>query len=355
MNLIFKKKFKIIIMIEIQNDNLENIKLFQNIEKHDTFSKYSDELNRIFGERTFKKFFFNLKMNRKLGCDNFLKIFEKNKLSFKPLCNFDYKKYQNFITELEKREEDNKIKRINFKNKFKFSKKDINENSLEKEKSKSNSKEKIFIPSVPDIGRYNPNYNSIRKNEPKIIFSRNDFKINLKLINNNLKEKKKKICYSSSETKLNNIKKIKIKDNNLKSRNKNRSQIILTQNLKSKNSLFSLNKNNHSLKFDDYSKRKTLINESTIYSHISNSNPNIIKNHIKGLVEFDRMSSYSKLKKTKIPPLGTYDPKYDFIEIKSPQIIIQKNLKMNKRIKLKKILCEYNVPLQYELIKNLNL
>ena len=91
-------------MIEIQNDYFENI-----------------ELNRTFGERICKKFFFNLKINRKLGGDNFLKIFEKNKSSFKLLYNFDFQKYNNFITELEKREEDNKIKRNNFKNKLNFS------------------------------------------------------------------------------------------------------------------------------------------------------------------------------------------------------------------------------------------
>ena len=44
-------------MIDINNDRIENIKLFENIEKQDTFSKYTDELNRIFGDRSFDKFY----------------------------------------------------------------------------------------------------------------------------------------------------------------------------------------------------------------------------------------------------------------------------------------------------------
>ena len=176
-------------MSELKKDNLNNIKLFQNIEKHDTFSKYSIELNRIFGDRTFKKFYYNLVMNRKFKDDNFIKVFEKNKLSYKLYKNFDLTKYQNYLTELEKEEENDEIIRKNFKNKFKFFKKE-QKDDYSKTESKSNSKEKKYIPSVPDIGRYNPNYNSIRKNQPNIIFSRNKFKIKLQ---KNFTEEKKKI------------------------------------------------------------------------------------------------------------------------------------------------------------------
>ena len=174
-------------MSELKKDNLNNIKLFQNIEKHDAFSKYSIELNRLFGDRTFEKFYYNLVMNKKFKDDNFLKMFEKNKLNYKPYNNFNLTKYQNYLTELEKEEENDEIIRKNFKNKFKFFKKE-QKDDYSKTESKSNSKEK-YIPSVPDIGRYNPNYNSIRKNQPNIIFSRNKFKIKLQ---KNFTEEKKK-------------------------------------------------------------------------------------------------------------------------------------------------------------------
>ena len=341
-------------MSELKKDNLNNIKLFQNIEKHDTFSKYSIELNRIFGDRTFKKFYYNLVMNRKFKDDNFIKVFEKNKLSYKLYKNFDLTKYQNYLTELEKEEENDEIIRKNFKNKFKFFKKE-QKDDYSKTESKSNSKEKKYIPSVPDIGRYNPNYNSIRKNQPNIIFSRNKFKIKLQ---KNFTEEKKKICTSPSQPNINNRKNLN-KINILNHKNINKSQKSLAFNSKSNKNI--LNSTNHALRFSLYSKRKPLINESTIYSNYSNSNsnPNIFQNNIKGLVEFNKMSTNLKInsfipRQTKIPPLGFYEPKYDFIQTKSPEITIKRNPKITKKMKLKKILYEYNVPLQYELITNLN-
>ncbi len=57
----------------------------------------------------------------------------------------------------------------------------------------------------------------------------------------------------------------------------------------------------------------------------------------------------------KIPPIGFYEPKYDYVQTKSPEITIKRDTKITKKMKLKKILYEYNVPLQYELITNLNL
>ena len=72
-------------MIEINNDRIENIKLFENIEKQDTFSKYSDELNRIFGDRSFDRFYDNLLSNRRIHDDIFFITFknvETNLFSF---------------------------------------------------------------------------------------------------------------------------------------------------------------------------------------------------------------------------------------------------------------------------------
>ena len=354
MNLFIKNYNFKIIMSELKKDNLNNIKLFQNIEKHDAFSKYSIELNRLFGDRTFEKFYYNLVMNKKFKDDNFLKIFEKNKLNYKPYNNFNLTKYQNYLTELEKGEENNEIKRNKFRNKFKFFKKE-QKDDYSKTESKSNSKEK-YIPSVPDIGRYNPNYNSIRKNQRNIIFSRNKFNIRLQ---KNTTEEKKKIFTSPSQPNINNRNNFNTL-NTLNRKNKNKSQIFLTFNSKSKNNGLNLNSTNHALRFSFYSKRKPLINESTIYSNHSNSNPNIFQNNIKGLVEFNKMSTNLKInsfipKQTKIPPLGFYEPKYDFVQTKSPEITIKRNPKITKKMKLKKILYEYNVPLQYELITNLNL
>ena len=100
-------------MIDINNDRIENIKLFENIEKQDTFSKYTDELNRIFGDRSFDKFYDNLISNRRIHDDIFFQMFEKtNKL--KRYHNFDIKRYKHFITELKNEEikEEEKRKKI---------------------------------------------------------------------------------------------------------------------------------------------------------------------------------------------------------------------------------------------------
>ena len=103
-----------------------------------------------------------------------------------------------------------KKKRKNFRNQFKFNKREIKDYSVKSFDSdkQSNSREKKFSP-IADIGRYNPNYNSIRKNEPKIFISKNGFVPNIKLKDNI--SKRKKIFFSSpSESNI-----IKNKNNNI--------------------------------------------------------------------------------------------------------------------------------------------
>ena len=68
-------------------------------------------------------------------------------------------------------------------------------------------------------------------------------------------------------------------------------------------------------------------------------------------------------KKSIIPPLGFYQPNYDYVQTKSPHYVqtkspqiylSRKNPVITKHMKLKKLLYEYNVPKEYELITNLN-
>ena len=87
---------------------------------------------------------------------------------------------------------------------------------------------------------------------------------------------------------------------------------------------------------------------------------NISHKKIKSLVKFNKMSSNLEIgsflnKKSIIPPLGFYQPNYDYVQTKSPQIYLsRKNPVITKHMKLKKLLYEYNVPKEYELITNLN-
>ena len=354
-------------MIDINNDRIENIKLFENIEKQDTFSKYTDELNRIFGDRSFDRFYDNLISNRRIYDDIFFQMFDKTH-RIKKFNNFDIKKYKHFITELKQEEKKEEEKRKNFRNQFKFKKREIKDYSVKSYDSdkKSNSKDKKFGP-IADIGRYNPNYNSIRKNEPKIFISKNGFIPNIKLKDN--LSKRKKIFFSSPsepniiKTDNNNINNNKQENKILNKRQRNNSEVLLTtQNSKFKNSFLNMNKTNHALRFSKYTNRKPLIIDSN--NNFSDSNNHIInsksQNNIKGLIEFNKMSSNLKMNSyivnnEEIPPLGAYEPKYDYIRTKSPDCFISKKPIIQKQIKLKKILCEYNVPLEYKLITNLNL
>ena len=354
-------------MIDINNDRVENIKIFENIEKQDTFSKYTDELNRIFGDRTFERFYDNLISNRRIHDDIFFQMFDKTH-RIKKFNNFDIKKYKHFITELKQEEKKEEEKRKNFRNQFKFKKREIKDYSVKSYDSdkKSNSKDKKFGP-IADIGRYNPNYNSIRKNEPKIFISKNGFIPNLKLKDN--LSKRKKIFFSSPsepniiKTDNNNIDNNKKENKILNKGQRNNSEVLLTtQNSKFKNRFLNTNKSNHALRFSKYTNRKPLIIDSN--NNFSDSNTHIInsksQNNIKGLIEFNKMSSNLKMNSyivnnEEIPPLGAYEPKYDYIRTKSPDCFISKKPIIQKQIKLKKILCEYNVPLEYKLITNLNL
>jgi hypothetical protein len=380
-------------MIDINNDRLENIKMFKNFEIYDTFSKYSDNLKKIFGDRSFEKFYENLITNRRFQDDIFLKMFDKSH-GYKLKEQFNINQYKKFLRELKREAEQEEINRKNYRNKFKLHQRDENSfKSLDSEK-KSNSKEKK-IERIADIGRYNPNYNSIRKNLPRILFSRKEYIPNVKLkdkllkkfssyspVDRNNKESSKEknkdnitennkeiIKETITENNPDTIKE-KIKDNNkgfkkkklLEIFGKNKSQVLLTQETKIANSFLNLDKTNHALRFSKYTSRKPLVIDSNLYSNFSASNilnPKS-KNNIKGLIEFNKMSSNLNInsyipKQSKIPPLGSYDPKYNYTQSKSPDCIIDRKPIITKQMKLKKILYDYNVPKQYELITDLNL
>ena len=49
----------------IRDDRKENIKMFQGMEKQFLYSKYSGELNQIFGDKCFNNFYTNLLSARK--------------------------------------------------------------------------------------------------------------------------------------------------------------------------------------------------------------------------------------------------------------------------------------------------
>ena len=92
----------------IRDDRKENIKMFQGMEKQFLYSKYSGELNQIFGEKSFNYFYTNLLSARKKYKNKISNIENYNspdsKYKNNPLqnVNFDIKSYKHFIKDLNK-------------------------------------------------------------------------------------------------------------------------------------------------------------------------------------------------------------------------------------------------------------
>ncbi len=345
----------------IKDDRKENIKMFQGMEKQFLYSKYSGELNQIFGDKCFNNFYTNLLSARKKNKNKISNIEtyssdSKYKNNALPNGKFDIKSYKHFIKDLKKELELEEKKRKEYKENLKLIKKikDIDNNN----KTTLIFKKKKKRPEVPSIGWYHPNYNSIRKNERTINIG-NGYNQYEKLDNEN------KIYSPRNESNRRNSQKI-LKIFNKRNRNlsedKIKSLILDDTNNKSNNNITSyLSSRNNALKFSQYSPRKPLITESLTSNIISNTHTinSFSTENLKGLIEFKKMSSNFDSpsfipKQTSVPPIGFYKPKYEIIQKKSPDIFLSRNHIITKQMKLKKLLYEYNVPKEYELITNLN-
>ena len=133
-----------------------------------------------------------------------------------------------------------------------------------------------------------------------------------------------------------------------------------------KKNSYSLNKmrNNHCLKFENYTSRKPL--KEIQYNNENNTElPNYYKEkNIKGNVDFNKLSSNKNIKSyfeeisknVKSPPLGFYQPKYNSImnKIKRDIYFNKKSLPSSRHRKFKKIIYSYDVPYNYQIAPSLN-
>ena len=345
----------------IRDDRKENIKMFQGMEKQFLYSKYSGELNQIFGEKSFNYFYTNLLSARKKYKNKISNIENYNspdsKYKNNPLqnVNFDIKSYKHFIKDLNKELKLEEKKRKKYKENLKLIKKEKDNNN--KNEIKLIFKKKKNKYEVPSIGWYHPNYKSIRKNE-RTIYIGNGY---------NEKKKKKKTIYSpqneNNRRKSRKILKIFNRKNRNLSEEKIKSKFILddSNNKSNINITNYLTSRNNALKFDQYSSRKPLITESLTTNIVSNINKvnSFSTGKLRGLIEFNKMSSNLDFgsfipKQSSVPPIGFYKPKYETIQSKSPDIFLCRNHTITKQMKLKKLLYEYNIPKEYKLITNLN-
>ena len=365
-------------------DHRENLKLFKDIKSKEKFSGYAYELNRVFGDRSYDRFYKNLFMKKRIHLNDFKKMFEKpiKKGELKKIQEpFDIKEF-NFC--LKKMEIKNKMYEYKIKHPHNLKYSPYQKSKDLAEKKKNFSSKHFHLPDIPDIGRYNPNYQSINTHSfLPIISSLNydDFKkykknvyahniINITNSTNNIND-------------INNIKKqFKLKANN---NNFRRNQSLKTQRFKTEFNYISRNsefndsqsnisqylstssfgdeKNNHCLKFDSYSPRKPLINKMYTTELVFNdSNKDVTPRNIKGVIDFNRISNsnfgsyFDEISRnSNNPPLGMYQPKYDFIEKKTRDIFLDKKEPISPKLaKLKKILCGYDISSEYKLAPGLN-
>ena len=357
-------------------DHRENLKLFKDVKAKEKFSIYASELNRVFGDRSYERFYKNLFTNKRIHLNNFKKMFEKPiiKGELRKIQEpFDIKEFNNCMKKMEKKNQEYEYK-LKHPHNLKYS-------PYQKSKDLAELKKKIsskqfHLPDIPDIGRYNPNYQSINTHSFLPTFSSlnyDDFKKYKKNVYahdtlsniNNVKKQNKKYKSNVNNFRRNqSLKNERFKTEfNYVGRNTefNDSQSNISQYLST--SSFGDEKNNHCLKFDSYSPRKPLINKMYTTELLYNDkNKNAISRNMKGVIDFNRISNsnfgsyFDEISRNNNnPPLGMYQPKYNFIEKKTVNIYLDKKEPISPKLaKLKKILCGFDISSEYKLAPGLN-
>ena len=248
---------------------------------------------------------------------------------------------------------------------------------------------------MPEVGRYSPSYDVINKHVYEVSFSKigrneisrnNPQKVNnsegKKYFNNLLSKKskdkaKERDIYNSRKymspisnsskkrymilTNSENKKKlvIKNKDNKDNKDGKDLSNIYKRTSL-----ILNKFKDNHCLKFENYTSRQSSIRKISYNTENDIELPNYYtQKYIKGNIDFEKISSNKNIKsyfdevshRVKNPPLGFYQPKYDSVMSKTRDIyFVKKALPTSRQKQFKKIIYSYDVPYNYQIAPSLN-
>lgn len=329
-------------------NNRRIIKLFESVPKFDTYSQYSNSLEKVFHENSLKNLLKHLKEERKAKIFSYFEVEKQN--------NNESNKFNIF----KRRKE---IKKDNSKDNLLYDEGDIKIKNKDKDKDKEKeSQNPTIIPEQDKYAnnrfktltnvesypfRYNPNYNAIMKKIPYV-----------KII----QPPKKNIKQPS--TFLTEIGDLAVSSNNLKKtlneKNKNQNIKLMKEiyNKKKKLSIdLNSDRNNHSIRFDKYSERKEIKTENNpTISYIEPYDYQKVKNNS---TDFNKMTSRDdvdilKIKKTDGPSVGYYNPHYEYFEDRVRNISLGNEHinKKDKKLLLKKIWGSYKVKLEYELIDN---
>ena len=385
----------------LKKDTKENLKLFSDIKIQKEYSNLSKELSIQYHNYTYSSFYRNLKnIDQQLKKGNtftLLRVSPYPKEDPMKKKKFDYEKMKQAI---QKMKDEEKI--IQKKKEHPYTERNRDSLSFSiygllkskkkmiEEIKKKREKEKKILP--PGLGRYNPKYKSIEKHTQRVIFSFKNFTKFNKAYNQKLMIKERKIKEEDNElkAKIENIKKrLKrfnfkyIKNKNNKGKNENEKTTSKTERIENNKDIPNLfqntavskksrnkendiyhNKGNHVFKFETYTSRKPLLNQTTYegdnsfkmsYS-VQNLKGNVIFNKNNKGLSRNYLEEIIKNKKD-VPSIGFYRPNYSYVTAKTVDIYFngKKDQKENiKYCKLKKILGNYNVRGEYELFKFLN-
>ena len=365
-----------------KKDHKENKKLFLDIKSHPKYSLYATELNRVFGDRSYDRFYKGLLENKKMGINNFRKMFEKPvvKGGIKKIEEpFDIKVFTSCLKKMDtkSKELEYKIKHPHILNSshYKYSK--------EVEKKLKILSTRFRLPDIPDIGRYNPNYDSVRTHSFLPIFASSDYDYFNKYKKNVYAHKISLVKEPMPEDLIYDNKKIKKSRNNkvyLKTEpndNNKNNKSFMERSQKSSRSIksdfnssqlmstssFGDEKNNHCLRFDSYSPRKPILYNIMYDTKLvnNNTNYNLFKN-LRGNVDFNKSSNsnfgsyFDEIaKNSNNPPLGMYQPNFDFINKKTVNIFLNKRETPSPKLaQLKKIITSFNITAEYKTVSGLN-
>ena len=342
---------------------VNTINALELIEKKTIYSKYGENLNRIFKSRSLKRLIYELKNPKKLSQKELLEASEFLRNKPKEKKDENYSDIFSSMKEyLKKETKKNNIKMI----------------KIDKSKIK-NERNIIEKHEFMDPFKYNPNYNAISKNVPsvKMILTDREKKEFEKREQDFQRNKILKLVHSKTQSGGDNKNKIllEITDENNNSKNislnskknelplitnapkqKERS-ITVENNLMNKNNINM--RNNHAMRFSKYLSRKLNLSENkdNIISYLE---PFKYSENKSNVVDFKKMSSRKPrdfLLKYVLenPSFNNYNPKFDLVEKKQAQVDFSPhiNKKNSKKYLLRKIWGSYDVIPEYQLV-NIN-
>ena len=350
--------------------NVNTINSLESIQKKTIYSRYGENLNRIFKSRSLKSLIYELKNPKRFSHREMYEAPEFQKKKQKGKMEENYTDIFNSVKSYLKREEKKEAQKENEKKK-----------SKEKEKPKIKIGRDILTKhEFKDPFKYNPNYNAISKNVPcvKIILTERE-KNEMKKEQENNRNKHLKLMHSKTESgdKKNQIL-LEITEENNNSRNilpntKNTELPLITNVPKQKERSITFEnyvpnkkdkkinlRNNHAMRFSKYLSRKIGFSDRNIDERNSYLEPYKYLDNKSKVIDFRKMSSRKPrdfLLKNVLenPSFNNYNPKFDLVEKKMAQVDFSPhiNRKNSKKYLLKKIWASYEVIPEYQLV-NIN-